>query len=318
MSARAFGLGAMWLIGALGLARGGLSGAGALAEARRRPPDPSAAPGAMRRLPAGETRLVWQGPERGPVLVLVHGLSTPSEIWEPLAARLGEAGIRTLRYDLYGRGFSARPARRHDAGLYVRQLRDLLDAMGVSAPVAVAGFSMGGALAACFADAHPDRVRGLALIAPAGLTHGLKGLYSLAARVPLLGDALWSLCAGPVLVRQARREAHPAHPGLPGVMAREAGSRGYAPALLSSLRHMPGRPLDDLHGRLAARGLPVLAIWGGHDAVIPPAVRARLAAANPGARSHAIADAGHGLPVTHADAVADRLVPWMQGLEHDI
>ncbi len=293
----------------------GLIGAGALAEACRALPDPRAAPGAMRKLPLGETSLVWQGPRHGPVLVLVHGLSTPSEAWEPLAARLGEAGIRTLRYDLYGRGFSARPARRHDARLYLRQLRDLLDAEGVSAPVAVAGYSMGGAIAACFADAHPDRVRGIALIASAGLGHRLEGFYALAARVPLLGDALWSLFAGRMLARAARSEAARAHPGVAEAMAREAASRGYAPALLSSLRHTLSRPLDSLHARLAARGVPVLAIWGGRDAVIPSASRERLAALHPVARSEEIGKAGHGLPYTHADAVAVRLIAWMQALE---
>ena len=58
----------------------------------------------MRMLPHGSTRIHLAGPEAGPRVLLVHGMTYPLEVWEPLATDLSTAGYRVARYDLYGRG----------------------------------------------------------------------------------------------------------------------------------------------------------------------------------------------------------------------
>ena len=294
--------------------------AGDLVEWNRKPlmeRDRERAPGRFHTLSDGRTHTVRTGPEEGPLLVAVHGLSTPSEVWGPLAEALAQRGIGLLRHDLYGRGFSDAPRRRHDAAFYARQLADLLDAEGVTGPVPLLGYSMGGAIVTAFADTRPDRAAGLALLAPAGFRHGLGGLYAFAARVPVLGDAVWTLAAGPMLRRGAAREARApgcALPELPEILARETRRRGYLPALLSSLRHTLQSPADAAHRRLGERGLPVLALWGGRDDVIPREGQRRLARANPDARQEVLDDAGHGLPYTHVEALADTLADWARRL----
>ena len=70
-----------------------------------------AAPGAFAELPRGQTHYQWLGAARGPVAVCVHGLTTPSFVWGPIAAGLGRLGFRVLVYDLYGRGLFGPPAR---------------------------------------------------------------------------------------------------------------------------------------------------------------------------------------------------------------
>ncbi len=294
--------------------------AGDLVEWNRKPlmeRDRERAPGRFHRLSGGRTHAVRTGPEEGPLVVAVHGLSTPAEVWAPLAEALAARGLGLLRHDLYGRGFSDAPRRRHDAAFHARQLADLLEAEGVTGPVPLLGYSMGGAIVTAFAETYPERAAGLALVAPAGFRHGLGGLYAIAARVPVLGDALWSLAAGPMLRRGAAREARApgcALPDLPDIIARETRRRGYLPALLSSLRHTVEPPRDTAHRRLAGRGLPVLALWGGRDAVIPPEGQRRLARANPDARQIVLDDAGHGLPYTHVEALADALADWLRTL----
>ncbi|KAJ3197606.1 hypothetical protein HDU82_001419, partial [Entophlyctis luteolus] len=52
--------------------------------------------------------------------------------------------------------------------MYVEQLRALLDFLGWDKPI-VMGNSMGGGIAASFADAFPDRVDALVLLCPAGM-----------------------------------------------------------------------------------------------------------------------------------------------------
>jgi len=296
------------LLVALALAALALVGAGRWAERRRAPVGPDA-PGRIVALPEGRVHLRDSG-GAGPVVVCVHGLSTPGEVWAGLAPVLAADGVRVLAPDLWGRGWSDRPARAHDLDLYAAQIAGLLDALGIAGPVRLVGYSMGGAVVAAFADRHPARTAGIALLAPAGFRHGLRGLYAVAARLPLLGDAAWSLRGGALLRAEARAEA--AHwPDLPAILARETGRRGYLPALLSALRHALGRPLDAVHARIAVRGTPVLAVWGERDAVIPPAGRDRLAAANPAAAQVVIDGAGHGLVYTHRAQVGAALRRWL-------
>lgn len=60
-----------------------------------------------------------------------------------------------------------RPRRRSVATtLYDRQLLELLDTLGFDAPVAIAGLSMGGAVAMAFVAHYPERVSRLVLVDP--------------------------------------------------------------------------------------------------------------------------------------------------------
>ena len=108
----------------------------------------AAAPGRIARLSQGATHYTWTGPENGPVAVCVHGLTTPLQAWDGIAARLAEAGYRVLAYDLYGRGYSDRPGGTQDSAFFLRQLDDLLADQGIAGDITLLGYSMGGAIAA--------------------------------------------------------------------------------------------------------------------------------------------------------------------------
>ena len=97
------------------------------------------------------------GPPQGRTVVLVHGLITPSFIWDYNVPALTEAGFRVLRYDHYGRGFSDRPEVRYDRDLFDRQLLELLQRLNIEQPVDLVGLSMGGAVAVTFTDRHRSR-----------------------------------------------------------------------------------------------------------------------------------------------------------------
>src|SRR5205823_2647140 len=93
-------------------------------------------------------------------------------IWDPTFAALVQAGFRVLRYDYYGRGYSDRPDVPYTQDLYVRQLRELLDGVGITQPIDLAGLSFGGSVVTTFADRYPDRVRSLVYIDPSFRTPG--------------------------------------------------------------------------------------------------------------------------------------------------
>jgi alpha-beta hydrolase superfamily lysophospholipase len=74
-------------------------GAPFIIEWRRIPMDAQAradAPGEFASLSNGITHYQFHGPVDGPLVVCVHGLTTPSFVYEGLAKRLMERGYRVL------------------------------------------------------------------------------------------------------------------------------------------------------------------------------------------------------------------------------
>ena len=57
--------------------------------------------------------------------------------------------------------------------------------------------------------------------------------------------------------------------------------------------------------------VPTLVVSGESDRGYPPAVARALAAAVPGAELALLPDAGHMLPVTHPDILADRIAAFV-------
>ncbi len=282
--------------------------------AERRRPDMdddvrALAPGRFAALSDGQTHYQWQGPADGPVLVCVHGLTTPAYVWDRLAPALAEAGFRVLTYDLFGRGYSDRPRGRQTRSFFIRQLRELLQHEGVGGPVSVIGYSMGGSIATIFAAEEPDRVDRLILLAPAGMIHAPGRLAAIARRLPVVGDWLM-LTFGGAQLRGVARELARAAPDLAGVAERQGAEtawRGYLPAVLSSQRNLLAETLEEEHRAIAASGLPVLAIWGREDKVIPITAMGRLTEWNRDVRHGVIEGAGHALGLTHATEVIEEL-----------
>jgi len=235
----------------------------------------STSEGRWAALPAGKTWYQLAGPESGPPVVLVHGFSVPACVWDGTFEHLAQAGFRVLRYDLYGRGRSARPTNPQDCdyGLecYVQQLRALVDAIPLRQPLGIVGLSMGGPIAAAFAGRYPQRTRAVALLDPvvAGVPMGWKERL-----LALPGVGVWILRrkGRQVLPEGLRRDFYRPErmpSSLPAVY-RAFMDEGFFRAIHLSVR----RGMLGAHeGAFLALGravVPVLALWGEHDATVPP------------------------------------------------
>ena len=283
-----------------------------IAEALRRPMSrrlQDRAPGLMADLPSGRTHYRWTGPKTGPLIVCIHGLSSPHYIFAATARALAALGFRVLVYDLYGRGYSDAPRGKQDTDFFLRQLRELLEHLGHEGPLSVLGYSMGGSLATAFAAEEGKRVNHLVLMAPAGLQpvyqSGRARLWSL----PLIGDWLMPVCGAHALIKELKNDRKQATviPDLYEKLSRETQRRGYMPALLSSQRNVLSKVFDEDHKTIADYGTPVLGIWGREDDVISLSALGRLAELNPNAEHVELADATHIFPQTHPSAVAEAL-----------
>ena len=98
----------------------------------------------------------------GPVVLLVHGITSSSGAWGDVIPALAEHHT-VVAPDLLGHGGSAKPRGDYSLGAYASGLRDLLAALGHERATVV-GHSMGGGIAMQMAYQFPERVERLALV----------------------------------------------------------------------------------------------------------------------------------------------------------
>lgn len=228
------------------------------------------APGVLLALPDGATHVVCHGPRDGVPLVLVPGATLSLWIWKGLPERLAAAGYRVVAYDLYGRGYSDRPATRYDAALFDRQLLGVIDACFPDGRVHLVGLAFGCLIAAGFATRHPERTGRLAFLGADGFGVRLSRSDRLLT-TPWLGPLLVRLVGNRRLL--ARLEDYTPDAKVIAWLrehyAPELAWRGFKRALLSSIRHMPIHRAGALYRDLEANGRAPLLVWGSEDRVTP-------------------------------------------------
>ncbi len=258
-------------------------------------------------LSKGVTHYEWHGPTRGKIAVCIHGLTTPSIVWRGMTRSLALMGFRVLTYDLYGRGYSDRPKGKQDADFFLGQLNELLEHEEVDGDITLIGYSMGGAIGTCYAAANPNRIRQLVLLAPAGLGVVSGRMGNFIAKTKFIGDWLM-LALYPQAYRKGLRSEGNLSTSVPDIASLQAGELDYkrfVPSVLASMRGFLSRALFEEHRTLHNYGIPVLAIWGEADKVIPQTAMGALAQYSRNAQQDVIEGAGHGLPYTHTDEIIE-------------
>ena len=274
------------------------------------------APGKFLQLSDGQIHYVWDGPETGPVLVMVHGFSTPHFIFEQNVSALTDKGYRVLRFDHFGRGWSDRPGGPYDIDFYDRSLLDLLDGLGITEPVGLIGLSMGGPIVSEFAARHPERVDRVFLFVPAGLdVAGSDTAAGKVIRLPGIGDLMWRVIGRGMLLGdpQYNEDGLPEAQRLKGNIRIQMDYRGYLDSLLSTLRHTPMTSRTDTYQSLASTGLPVAAVFGADDPTVLPSSADKLRALVPDAHVHMLDNADHGLNYKRFDVSNELLSDFFAG-----
>jgi len=111
-------------------------------------------------IPVNGTHLYYEQAGSGQPLVLLHGFTLNTQMWEDQFAAFARHS-RVIRYDMRGSGRSDQPT--EEPFIAVDDLCALLDALGVSRTV-VLGLSRGGGVAIDFALAYPERTGALVLV----------------------------------------------------------------------------------------------------------------------------------------------------------
>src|ERR1700716_2704816 len=102
----------------------------------------------------------------GPPLLLTHGYSSTSAMWQGQIAALSKHHKLVL-WDMRGHGQSDYPndPSAYSEALTVADMAGLLDEVGAGKAI-VGGLSLGGYMSLAFYRSHPERVRALLTIAP--------------------------------------------------------------------------------------------------------------------------------------------------------
>lgn len=209
-------------------------------------------------------------------LVLIPGLGDSAETWTDLLLALPR-DRRILAVELAGFGRTPPPPEGMRFSVLTDYFARFLDAAGVRR-AALAGNSLGGAVAIRYAARHPGRVTHLFPIDSAGLLGAAPAVLEPATRE--LAQELVRVTVGP-----GRR--------LPRFILDDLLRNVRAPARRAYLAS--GEPTDvreDLP-RLGALGIPTTIVWGEHDQLIPLENGARLRDAIAGAELLVLRGAGH-------------------------
>ncbi|WP_174279935.1 alpha/beta fold hydrolase [Sphingomonas bacterium] len=101
---------------------------------------------------------------QGRPVVLLHGWPLSSDMWDPQAMALADAGFRAIAYDRRGFGRSGQPWSGYDYDTLADDLADVIEASGAT-DATIVGFSMGGGEVARYMSRHGGKnVVGAALV----------------------------------------------------------------------------------------------------------------------------------------------------------
>jgi len=255
-------------------------------------------------LETGITHYRLDGPDTGATVLMIHGATVPGWQFDRLAPLLNEAGFRTLRLDLFGHGYSARPRVVHDCDLFVRQVTELLDYLALSGRIALLGHSFGAALAARLALSQPARYGAVVLAAPL-LDYFEVNRSAHLLRAPWLGELLMTLYVLPMLLcRRTLRYRGIGDGSLVYKFRDQLRVPGFGRSLLSLVRSDALGDQSTAYRRLSAQSRPVLVLCGAQDAITGPAQLEVLRDVLPRADHQVLEDATHALCLTHPGRVA--------------
>ncbi len=253
---------------------------------------------------AGLTHLVDEGQADQATILLVHGATVPHWEFDRLVPHLRSAGLRIVRFDLFGHGLSDRPALGYDFDLFLGQALEVLDAVRAEHPVTILGHSFGAAIAAAIAAERPAIVERLVLVAPL-LDFMVGSVWPRVFALPGVGSPLMRWIGLPALER--RRERRYAAIGAEHLTPRfvaQARAPGYAEALVSMFANRALGDQSERYRRLGSGKHDIVVVAGGSDRVVPLRDVARVRALLPHHSYVEIADAEHNLLLTHPDSVA--------------
>jgi pimeloyl-ACP methyl ester carboxylesterase len=257
----------------------------------------------------GTSHVAVTGPDGGQPVVLVHGFSSPMYVWDNTAPALAAAGFKVIRLDSMGRGYSDKPDVVYDADYLAEQINQVLDALTITKPVAIVGYSMGGPVTAQFVIEHPERVAKVAFIAPfnTGQDFGPVGW-------PVIGDWLAQVAfPSRMPSRQSSSFYQPERfPRAEEQFREQMVYKGFIRAIHSSLKSILSHDQFERYTTVGNLEKPTMLLWGKHDVVVPYSQHKAVFNALNAQHFLALEKSGHAPAIEEPEVVNAALVSWLK------
>lgn len=253
----------------------------------------------MQKFTVNHLTLAYDRRGRGAPLVLIHGFPLDHSIWDEVTPLLTST-FELILPDLRGFGESDSPAAAWTMGDLAHDIASLLDHLGIESAF-LAGHSMGGYVALVFARAHPQRVRGLALVASqtaADTPEKREGRCAQSRQIAEdgIGETVAAMTSKLSADSRVQKLAHD--------LMRKQKPAGF----IGSLEAIAERA--DTLSVLTDSSFPVLLVHGDADALIPVDLARAIRVKVPRARLVELSGLGHLLMLESPQAVADALNSW--------
>lgn len=240
-------------------------------------------------------------------LLLIHGLGSSTEDWEPQVAHFAR-DRRVVAYDVRGHGRTSKPKQRYSVAQFAEDAAALIEHLTLG-PCDVMGISMGGMIALQLVADHPRVVKSL-IIVNSGPELVLRtwrqkiAIYQRFVIVRLMGMRKMGEVLAKVLLPR------PIHAKEREVFV-ERWARNDPGAYLRALRALIGWSVSE---RLKDITCPTLVVGADQD-YTPVAFKQEYTNRIPGATLVVIDDARHMLPVERPDEFNAAVATFLRSLE---
>ena len=230
-----------------------------------------------------------QNSQKTPV-VLIHGFSVPSYIWDPTFVMLREKGFYIISLDLYGRGNSKNIDGDYTDELFANQVLQLLNHLEIEKADFV-GLSNGGRVISKIADINSDIVGDLIYVASSSFLNKSKALETDVSKKEVrefIGNNYPTIAKG-----QLQDFKYPEKfEGWDDKYEELLKYKGFARALISTTKNH--YTMDEIHENINNLNLPVYTIWGDSDnVVVYDEFSERLNELLPNRNEYFISNSGH-------------------------
>jgi len=259
-----------------------------------------------------------RGPKNAPVLVLIHGSNASLFTWEPWTKRLDDS-FRVVAIDMPGHGLTgAVPSNDYSQGGMVEFAKEAADKIGLG-KFAIAGNSVGGGIAARFAEEYPDRVTALILVDAGGMPSKQGDHVPIGfriGRIPMLNKLLVHLTPR-AMFKEGLNDSIVHKSVITDAMVEQYWElnrmEGTPEATLARFNEPFGTYVKDHIGQIKA---PTLILWGAEDHLVPVEAAHAFNAAIPGSKLIVFPGEGHVLQEDDPDETAADAKVFLVGAIH--
>jgi len=197
-------------------------------------------------------------------IILIHGFSVPSYIWDPTFELLSSKGYNVISIDLFGRGFSENLDQPYTDKLFADQVIDLMIKLNIDSAKLV-GLSNGGRVISKVAELKPSVVSSLIYVASSGFRSIQESKDKSVSNEEVenfIKNNYPTISKG-----QLEDFKYPEnHIGWDEKYEELLKYKGFAKALISTRKNH--YTMDDIHKKIQESDIPVFTIWGDSDKVV--------------------------------------------------